>query len=282
MELWTEARTAMMVAQLGTVRAAAQKLAVHRATVTRHIDALEQHLGVKLFLRHADGYTLTSEGQSLKRFTEAADQLFDTFVDETRQAEGGLQGHIKVSTLSRAAKVLLPPIKSFLADHPDVTVSIASDYRFSALEQGDADLALRIGPRPDHPDYVVIPFRQVPVSLYGHPTYFETMGVPATQESLASHRFVGVERASGEIDICQRVGVPRDSVSLFTNDPNVAIDAVLAGVGLGFAPTIEASVNPDLLEVMPDQFRWLAEGWLVTHVDMHRSRLMQAFLSYLR
>ena len=47
---------------MGTVSGAAQALGVHHATVIRHIDALEGRLGVKLFQRHARGYTPTEAG----------------------------------------------------------------------------------------------------------------------------------------------------------------------------------------------------------------------------
>src|SRR6056297_3102237 len=59
MENWDEVRTAFHVARVGTVSGAAEVLGVHHATVIRHIDALEERLGVKLFQRHARGYTTT-------------------------------------------------------------------------------------------------------------------------------------------------------------------------------------------------------------------------------
>ena len=59
MDSWNEIKTAYQVARLGTVSAAAESLGVHRATVIRHIDALEAELGRKLFQRHIRGYTPT-------------------------------------------------------------------------------------------------------------------------------------------------------------------------------------------------------------------------------
>ena len=62
MDNWDEIRTAYQVARMGTVSGAAEVLGVHHATVIRHIDALEARLGVKLFQRHARGYTPTEAG----------------------------------------------------------------------------------------------------------------------------------------------------------------------------------------------------------------------------
>ena len=61
MDNWDEIRTAFQVARIGTVSGAAEILRVHHATVIRHIDALEQRLGVKLFQRHARGFDFLRE-----------------------------------------------------------------------------------------------------------------------------------------------------------------------------------------------------------------------------
>ena len=55
MDNWDEVKTALHVARVGTVSGAAEVLGVHHATVIRHIDALEERLGVKLFQRHPRG-----------------------------------------------------------------------------------------------------------------------------------------------------------------------------------------------------------------------------------
>ena len=83
MELWTEIRTAMIVGRLGTVRAAAHELGVHRSTATRHIDNLEDRLGTKLFLRHKHGYTPTQDGLALQSAAEGAGTLIEEFVTRT-------------------------------------------------------------------------------------------------------------------------------------------------------------------------------------------------------
>src|SRR5210317_409282 len=77
MDNWDEIRTAYKVAQHGTVSGAAEALGVHHATVIRHIDALEQRLGVKLFQRHARGYTSTEAGQDLLQVAQATDDQFN-------------------------------------------------------------------------------------------------------------------------------------------------------------------------------------------------------------
>ena len=79
MDNWDEVKTALHVARIGTVSGAAEVLGVHHATVIRHIDALEERLGVKLFQRHPRGYTATEAGEDLCRVAQTAQDQFAQF-----------------------------------------------------------------------------------------------------------------------------------------------------------------------------------------------------------
>ena len=48
------------------------------------------------------------------------------------------------------------------------------------------------------------------------------------------------------------------------------------------APAYKATQDPDLIEVFAPRPEWDAPLWLVTHVDLHRTRKVQAFLSVLK
>ncbi|MEL7110206.1 MAG: LysR family transcriptional regulator [Pseudomonadota bacterium] len=73
MHNWSELRTAYYVAKYGTVSEAAEKLGIHRATVKRHIDALETKIEKKLFIRHNKGYVPTEFGLELLSTAEKID-----------------------------------------------------------------------------------------------------------------------------------------------------------------------------------------------------------------
>lgn len=77
---WDEIRTAFYVARAGTVSGAAEELGVHHATVIRHIDSLESLLGVKLFQRHARGYTATEAGKDLFRVAQTTEDQFSQMI----------------------------------------------------------------------------------------------------------------------------------------------------------------------------------------------------------
>jgi DNA-binding transcriptional LysR family regulator len=60
------------------------------------------------------------------------------------------------------------------------------------------------------------------------------------------------------------------------------VDAVVSGAGIGFVSTWDMRQHPELIEVMPSQEEWTAPLWLVTHVDLHRTTKVQAFLKFLK
>ena len=58
--------------------------------------------------------------------------------------------------------------------------------------------------------------------------------------------------------------------------------AIRASAGIGFMPVAEGQGDPDLVEVMPTAPEWEVSLWLVTHVDLHRTTKVQAFLQHIK
>ena len=59
------------------------------------------------------------------------------------------------------------------------------------------------------------------------------------------------------------------------------MDAAIRG-GVGFAPTFKADTDADLVPIGPAHPEWKTPVWIVTHVDLHRSAKVQAFLAALK
>jgi len=59
-------------------------------------------------------------------------------------------------------------------------------------------------------------------------------------------------------------------------------DAVRAGAGIGFMPVYLGEADPNLVQVLPPREDWTSPLWLVTHVDLHRTTKVQAFLKFLK
>ena len=281
---WDEIRTAYHVARLGTVSGAAEALGVHHATVIRHIDALESRVGVKLFQRHARGYTPTEAGEDLLTVGQATEDQFGQLISRIRGRGADVRGELVLTTISGLAPLLVPALARFQADHPGLSVRFLSDPRLFRLEYGEAHVAIRAGAAPQEPDNVVQPLATLATSLCASPAYRDRHGLPAGPDDFAGHRFIGsTSEASGApFYRWMRDAVPAAAVAFRAQEPDVLDRAVIEGIGIGFVSDWTRALHPELIEVMPALPEWTAPLWLVTHVDLHRTTKVQRLLSFLK
>ncbi len=284
MDNWDEVRTAFQVARKGTVSGAAEVLGVHHATVIRHIDALEERLGAKLFQRHARGYTATEAGKDLLLVAQATDDQFAQLAGRIKGSGEGITGELVITSLVQLSPLLTPVMVAFQREHPGLVVRYLTGDRLFRLEYGEAHVAIRAGSAPEQPDNVVQPLITQGTQLVASRAYIAQHGMPEDEADLAQHWFVGHDNADSKAPfqqwLMQHVGA--DRVIYRTMDDRSLRDAILGGAGIGFLPAWDAAQNDDLVEVMPAQDAWAAPLWLVTHVDLHRTAKVQAFLKALK
>ncbi|SIT76367.1 DNA-binding transcriptional regulator, LysR family [Yoonia rosea] len=284
LDKWTELRTAYHVARLGTVSTAAEALQLHRATVNRHIDALEAEIGTKIFLRHARGYTLTEAGEDVLRVAQKADEMIQDLAGRVKGGKSQIDGEIKLTLLAPFAGFLMEAIQKFRIENPECAVRIDVTEDLARLEYGEAHIALRAGNKPDHPDYVVTHFGDITFNLYAHDSYLTRHGPAGVHDGFEGHAFVlpdfPLERLPFGAWIQDNVD-PR-AVALSSRDVGIIERAVYSGLGLGFLSDAEAQKRDNLRVILPATADWTVTGWLITHVDLHRTEKVQAMLSCIK
>jgi DNA-binding transcriptional LysR family regulator len=280
MDKWAELRTAYQVAKLGTVSAAANALGFHRATVNRHIDVLEEEIGARIFVRHARGYALTELGEDVLRVARKTEELIDDLAGRVQGEKAALKGELKLTILAGFAELMMKPISDFRAENPNCIVNLDASENLARLEYGEAHIALRAGPKPDHPDYVVSNFAQISFNLYAHDNYIQKFGMPKDTCDFGGHHFVLPPSFGGHLSVRQWVKniVRPDMIVLSSQTVNVNFKAVFAGVGMGIIEDYKAKMYSGFHPVIPPNQEWSVPIWLVTHVDLHRTEKVQAML----
>lgn len=140
------------VAQCGSIRVAAGKLNIAPSAISRHIQKLEQELGLALFERNARGVSLTEAGKLYVRHARTV------FLDRERvrleidDLKGLRRGHIRISTIDGiVAGPLSNATSSFRKRHPDVTIhlhSTGTEMVNKAVREGQADIGIAYQPTP--------------------------------------------------------------------------------------------------------------------------------------
>lgn len=285
MDRWNFVRTAQQLAVCKTITATAKVLGVHRATVLRHVDALEAELGVKLFQRNTRGYLPTEAGKDLMQVASEAEYSFDKLFSRLTINSEPLTGEFIITSMTPLAPMIIPVIKQFQYQHPSIQVQFVSSNALFRLEFGEAHLAIRTGTKPDIPDYVAIPFARPKLSLYAHADYIKKFGHPRGPTELGGHKFLSVftdhaPKASLHQWIAKNI--KEKDIALKSNDPLVLKEAILAAIGIGFMFKYESSPYIQLTELFSPLKDWEIPIWLVTHGDLHRSPKVQAFMQVIR
>jgi DNA-binding transcriptional LysR family regulator len=130
-------------------RLAAEELALTQSAVSRQVQALEDEVGVPLFLRHTRAVELTSAGAELLRAASPSLDRIDSAVRLIRQSAG--RKTVTLNTWASFASMwLIPRLEAFQSEYPDIDIRIDATDKPIDLETSDADLALRY----THPEKV--------------------------------------------------------------------------------------------------------------------------------
>ena len=123
---------------------AADELSVTQGAVSHQVKALEDHLGMKLFLRRPQGLALTEPGRAYLAVISAA---FDALAAGTDHlVERGAANRLTISVSPNfAAKWLVHRLGRFSADHPELDLRISANAQHIDFAREDVDLAIRHG-----------------------------------------------------------------------------------------------------------------------------------------
>lgn len=142
------------VSRLGSMNRAAQELHTVQSNVTTRIRALEEHLGVSLFHRHARGVTTSAAGLRMLPFVTRLAKLLEETAAAARD-DGTPQGTLNLGGLETTTALRLSPlIGRFARNHPEVRLVVSTGTTGHLIEevlQCRLDGAFVAGP-VRHPD----------------------------------------------------------------------------------------------------------------------------------
>ncbi|OWT56898.1 LysR substrate-binding domain-containing protein [Candidimonas nitroreducens] len=129
----------------GKLAGAADELCISLGAVSRHIGIVETYVGVRLFDRHRNGFSLTDKGSEyLRLVSQAFDQLDSA---TTRLLDDRDQPRLSVCVFTTfASEWLVPRLSSFLMEHPEIDFRLSSSVTSKGIDREDVDVGIRRGP----------------------------------------------------------------------------------------------------------------------------------------
>ncbi len=262
-----------------SLRAAARELQISPSTVGRRVAALEQALGVPLFVRTPEGLRPTPTAFELAAGGRDIEERIATLQRRLSPGAKAVRGLLRISTVeSLTSEVLAGAMPSLLERHPGLQVTLKVEPKIVSFERDDADLALRmvkpVGKRLVARRVATLDFR-----LYGSRAYLAR----GAGRDLARASFVAYDDSYG--DIPERAWMTRhgfdDAVVLRSASTRALLQAVRAGGGLGILPVFLARDSPELVAVEAPEMVAPRGIWLVTHQDVRRRPAVNAAWEHL-
>jgi len=244
-------------------RAASEELSLTQSAVSRQIQAMEEEVGVPLFLRHTRAVELTSAGGQLLRAVVPSLERLDAAVRMVRRSAG--RKSVAITTWASFASMwLIPRLEAFQNEHPDIDLRIdASDNRVD-LDTADVDIALRYAPAGTVPPSAIRLFGEqlTPVAS----PWLIKSGKPLRRGADLAH-FALIEASDGHRNQSLEFLAWRRWLDfynfrqlepkrwLYFNYAHQIAQAALTGQGVALArmPLVADSLaSGDLVEILPD------------------------------
>lgn len=149
---------ALTVARYKNFSKAAESLFLSQPALSLQIKKLEQELGFPLFLRRAQGVSITPEGEAFLRDAIDVENAWNKLQQNAARCRGQARGHLRIAVSTRIySNGLFDNIVAFFDSHPEIEATFLTEAGadfLTALQDGALDIALdRLPPGPLLPDF---------------------------------------------------------------------------------------------------------------------------------
>lgn len=260
MDRLTSLRVFREVVEAGSFAQAAQVLGISAPMASKHVAQLEQSLGARLLHRSSRHLSLTEAGTAWYEQSARALDLLDAAESAIGSRDTTPRGQLKVSApvwcaTPRIARVLA----DYRAQHPEVLVDMHLANRKVDLAADGFDLALRATQEPS-PALIARPLCRVEFHLVASPACLARSGTPRAPADLAQMAAIVPSYVRLEGLALRGPGgraVPlRLQPALRSDDTNLTLHAVRAGLGLAYLPSwlVEQDLREGTLTALLPQY----------------------------
>jgi DNA-binding transcriptional LysR family regulator len=249
-----------VVAEERSFTRAAARLGVSQSALSHSMRGLEKRLGLQLLARTTRSVSPTAAGSALLRELAPALERIELAVAETRKQRESPAGRIRLIIPRTATQmVLLPKLAQFARTYPEIVLEVTSSNDPVDLVAGEYDAGVQIGEFIQREMIAVRVTKDMRLAIVGSPEYFKSHKVPRKPQDLKDHACIGFRFSNGlyrwEFEKGRKALTVSPQGPASFDDPDLVIQAVLNGVGVGAAmeETLKGLIaDGRLLQVLKD------------------------------
>ena len=268
---YAELRAFVAVADHGVFVRAAAHLGVSPSALSQTIRLLEERLGARLLNRTTRSVAPTEAGERLLNRIRPLLVDLDAATAEVSATQASPSGRLRInSTRIAANQYLRPVLGTFLDAYPGVSLEIVIEDRLIDIVAEGFDAGIRLGERLQK-DMIAIPLGgDIRMRVVGAPAYLAAHGAPMTPKDLRHHACVNYLQPTDqtpyrwEFEKDDRRLEASVEGQLVVSDPELAVTAVVDGLGLGYF--FEGLVDPLIAD---GRLNSVLEDWTPPFAGFH-------------
>lgn len=248
------------VAEMESFTRAAESLGQPKGTISRQIQALEDHVGARLLHRTTRRVQLTQDGlvyyERCRDVLATLEEMDALFQSEPATLSGRLRVDMPVAL---ATDIVIPKLPQFLQHYPGLELELSSSDRQMDVIREGFDCVVRIGQLQDS-GLMSRTLGHLPMMNCASPDYLMRFGMPLRLEDLSQHAMVHYSQQLGsahggfEFFDGQRSHFVPTGGALTVNSTPAYRHACLAGLGIIQVPRHGVQTlleSQQLVEVLP-------------------------------
>lgn len=278
-------------ASLGSYSAAARDLSVSPSAVSKSVQRLEEHFGLRLFSRSTRSLVLTPEGRELYERALRVIREVEQIEQAAVAARGEPSGTLKVTApLPIGVNILAPALPAFRERYPELTVDLRLGDQFADIIEQGIDVAIRVGNLADS-RLVSRPLGPHRICTFASPAYLTRKGMPRSIDDLVNHDCVNFRyQSTGQalrwpFQVGERVVEITPNASMIIDVSDAVAVALAAGAGIGISPTYVAAPYVQRGELVPVFPEFAVDRFTITALwpeSRRGSPNVKAFLEFLQ
>jgi DNA-binding transcriptional LysR family regulator len=248
------------VAEERSFTRAAARLGMSQSAISHSMRGLEKRLGLQLLARTTRSVSPTAAGTTLLRNLNPALQRIELSLAEVRKQKESPAGRIRL-IIPRTATymVLLPKLAQFARAYPEIVLEVTSSNDPVDLVAQQYDAGVQIGEFIQRDMIAVRVSKDMRLAVVGSPEYFKSHKLPRTPRDLKDHACIGFRFSTAiyrwEFEKGRKALTVNPQGPATFDDPDLVIQAVLNGVGIGTAmeePLAQMIADGRLIQVLKD------------------------------
>ncbi|QLO12777.1 LysR family transcriptional regulator [Citrobacter freundii] len=268
----------------GSLSAAAKRMDVSVAHISRHVNQLENRLGAKLLYRTTRQIRLTEVGEVYYHY---ARKVMDDLLEAERaiiEMEGKQIGKLRITApVYYGERFVAPLVNDFLLRYPQIELELNLTNQTIDLVEEGYDLAIRLGTL-DSSSMMCRKLASRTQYLCASPAYLAAHGTPQTLADLAKHHCLNAILDHWRFIDNGRLRNIRTGALWSCNSCLVAKDAALKGLGIIQVPDyyVQDELDKGLLVSLLEEYRLPDDGiWAVYPHNRHLSPKVKLLVDFL-